>query len=686
MNDTLTMPAVTVPATAAVASSRTQSAGYRPYIDGLRAVAVTLVVLFHSGVPWLTGGFIGVDVFFVISGYLIGGILYGEMSTGKFTFAGFYGRRIRRIAPALICVVGISTLFALVWLSGKELRDFSKFAIGTLLSVPNMVFLKSTNYFSSSADLNPLLMTWSLGVEEQFYIFFPLFLIPLMRVKRWALPAIAAVSILSFGMNVWLTYKSPAIAFYSLPPRAWELGVGVCLAIWQVSNPRDPFPRSKHSGRHKEFFAPVGVLLIIASAFLFDGNTAFPGVAAAIPVLGSLLIIAQSGRFNTAILGSRLVVFVGLVSYSWYLWHWPLLSFARVASDLPLSWSQGLLISLLSFALACISYRWVEQPFRHGWKQITPKQWIVGYVVVIGCSLACLSTLYIAKAFPARWADYVAQADAAVLESQSKCLSGYGQYELKVDSDCVSGGGKPTIALLGDSHASALRAGALAYAARHQMDLAEFTKSSCPLLAGVTRVMTNHPNHARECADFNRAVFKRLVESKNIQIVILSGYWEASIVERTEAQGYQSTDRQFAYTKQNGLMLLRDGLSGTLDELVRTGKKVIFVEDVPRFAFDPIKNVVTTGIPFRRMTAEVLGGLASTGDVSSFLVQADRDVLDVVRKVTDMAAKESVTLYSPVGQLCAGTTCRFKDGDKPFFIDSQHLSNAGAAHIANQWR
>ncbi|WP_392588687.1 acyltransferase family protein [Serratia ureilytica] len=213
---------------------------YRKDIDGLRAIAILLVVLYHAGVKQIGGGFIGVDIFFVISGFLIGGILHREHSQGKFSYLNFYSRRIKRIAPALLFMLTVISVIAAFYLSPLEMKDFSLFCGATILSVPNIILWHKTNYFSPNAELNPLLMTWSLGVEEQFYIFLPLLLSFLFRKKLNALLWVAVISLLSFIACLFVTQANPLFAFFMLPTRAWELGmgvgVGVGLAIAQQQN------------------------------------------------------------------------------------------------------------------------------------------------------------------------------------------------------------------------------------------------------------------------------------------------------------------------------------------------------------------------------------------------------------------------------------------------------------------
>jgi len=373
-------------------------------------------------VPWVPGGFVGVDVFFVISGFLIGGLLHKEVLAGRFSYLDFYARRIRRIAPALLVLLAVMSALALLLLSPRELADFSTYALGTLFSVPNLVFLKSTHYFTGSAELNPLLMAWSLGVEEQFYIFFPPLLRLLMRRKKTLLPVIGFACLGSFALNVWTTQAHPAVAFYALPPRAWELGCGVLLALWQAERA----PARSQSWR-AQLLALAGLLMIVGAALLFNAQMAFPGYAALVPVVGTLLVIANGGTVNRLTLTSRPLVFVGLLSYSWYLWHWPLLSFARIACDRPLTWGQASLVALLALAIAYLSYRFVETPIRRGWRGTGPATVIVIYLGVTLIGGSALALALRSGGLPGRVIDGVKRVEYEVTSSRmNPCLMGYG--------------------------------------------------------------------------------------------------------------------------------------------------------------------------------------------------------------------------------------------------------------------
>ncbi len=335
---------------------------YRAEIDGLRAVAVVPVILFHAGYEMFSGGFVGVDVFFVISGYLITSILIAELDNGKFSLIDFYERRSRRILPALFLIMAISTVFAWLWFLQEDYIRFSQSLVAVSVFSSNVLFWLTSNYFDTSAELKPLLHTWSLGVEEQFYVFFPLLLLFAWKLKRTYLMALlgvaAAVSLILSQLAISI---SPAGAFYLLPTRGWELLVGAFVSFAEAGR-----GRVNTSAQVNQAGSLAGLALLLIAMFAYDKTTPFPGVAAILPVAGTALIIlfARADNYVGKLLSFRWLVGIGLISYSAYLWHQPLFAFARYRTlDGTNEWLMGGL-SVLSIGLAYISWRYVEAPFR----------------------------------------------------------------------------------------------------------------------------------------------------------------------------------------------------------------------------------------------------------------------------------------------------------------------------------
>jgi peptidoglycan/LPS O-acetylase OafA/YrhL len=342
---------------------------YRREIDGLRAFAVVPVVLAHAGFSWMGGGFVGVDVFFVISGYLITGIILSELDAGNFTFAGFYERRARRILPALFCVLTCSIFFALLFMMPDQLGAFSKSLLSVLAFVSNFYFKLLTGYFAPAAEEMPLLHTWSLGVEEQFYLFFPLLAIILWRSRRktWVFPVvILIIALLSFNYADHKSWGGSAKVFFTTQARVWELFFGVLAAFYLNY-------RRKHEPQRwlAEAGSLFGLACIVLACLYFNPEMPFPGRYALLPTVGAVCVIlfASPSTFVGRLLSLKPLVGIGLVSYSAYLWHQPVFAFARLAAEFSeSSWLTPwvlVLLAVLSFMLAYSSWRFVEQPFRN---------------------------------------------------------------------------------------------------------------------------------------------------------------------------------------------------------------------------------------------------------------------------------------------------------------------------------
>jgi peptidoglycan/LPS O-acetylase OafA/YrhL len=330
---------------------------YRAEIDGLRTIAVLPVILFHAGITLFKGGFVGVDVFFVISGYLITGILAAELESGQFSLVRFYERRARRILPALFLVMLVCLPFAWALMMPGDLKEFGRSIISVCLFVSNIFFWKSSGYFDSSTAGKPLLHTWSLAVEEQYYLLFPIALALLWKFgRRPTLYVICAFAAFSLLLSEWGWRHQPNANFYLAPTRAWELFAGSIAALWHFHQPR----------RANGMLSGFGLAMVLCAIFVYDEHTPFPSIYALLPVVGTALILlfASGDNWTGKLLSTRLFVWIGLISYSAYLWHQPLFAFARHFLMGPLPTALGLGLSILAIVLAYGSYRFVETPFR----------------------------------------------------------------------------------------------------------------------------------------------------------------------------------------------------------------------------------------------------------------------------------------------------------------------------------
>jgi peptidoglycan/LPS O-acetylase OafA/YrhL len=432
---------------------------YRPDIDGLRAVAVLLVFAYHLEAFSVFGGFVGVDVFFVISGFLISSVILREIDESRFSLAAFYERRIRRIFPALIVMMFLSTIAAYFFMLPSELVSFAKSLVAALFSVSNFYFWRESGYFSPNGN-KPLLHTWSLGVEEQFYIFFPLFL---MLVRRYFSGqfrrAVIGVAAGSFLLSVFGAYADPTSAFYLPVTRIWELLLGTMLSL-------HIFPAIQ-SRIWRNLFSAIGLLLIVASAFAYSNRTHFPGIAALAPCCGAALIIA-AGEAGTSVVGRLLslqpVVFIGLISYSLYLYHWPVIVFQQMSMIQLRNVSNRNVhaaILVFSIAIATLSWRFVEAPFRRG-------RWMLRGASAFRFAGACTMVLAAIglgilafRGFPSRYtAAEVAISsylDSAVPARSGSCFIESGQAVAeKFDvADCMhQDPSRKNYLLIGDSHAA----------------------------------------------------------------------------------------------------------------------------------------------------------------------------------------------------------------------------------------
>lgn len=491
---------------------------YRPEVDGLRAVAVIPVILFHAGFSAFGGGYVGVDVFFVISGYLITSIILRERLNGTFSLGSFYERRARRIMPALLLVMAACIPLAWIWMLPNELADFGKSLIAVCTFVSNVLFWRTSGYFDGATELKPLLHTWSLGIEEQYYVLFPLAVgwLLWLGVRRlfWVVAAAAAVS---FGISVWLGSYDATANFYLLPSRAWELLAGSLLAWWSVAG--FPLPTDR---RLRSALSSIGMLMIVLPIFLYDETTPFPGVTALPPVLGTALVLICTDRGSIVgrLLTLRPILWIGAISYSAYLWHQPLFAYARLMSSRePSAWLY-LALAGVTLVLAHLSWKYVEAPFRDRGRFKRSQIFLMaaaGSAVLIAAGIAAVGT----GGFPDRFTPGTQRLLSPAKTRIESCPEvGPGVHACQLGR----AGLEPSVALVGDSHASAIatelsrqlsasnRAGVLLY-------------TDCHPIPGVfdSREPTG-PDRIDHCAQASRVLHERAT-APSIAGVILAVRW-----------------------------------------------------------------------------------------------------------------------------------------------------------------
>ena len=493
---------------------------YRADIDGLRAIAVLPVVLFHAG-SGFSGGYVGVDIFFVISGFLITQVLLRDWEKGTFSIATFYERRVRRILPALFVVIAFCIVGSWILLIPQDMRDFSLSVVAAVTFVSNFLFYQQSDYFSTAAHYKPLLHTWSLAVEEQFYILFPPALWFCLKYARRWLPFLIVVSIiLSFGLSQYAVWRKPDAAFYLSPFRIWELLIGCFLALDVMGNIT--------SKALREVVAAAGLASIAYAVFFYTAETPFPGVAALLPCLGAAALIYANTRGRTivgSVLSSGPLVGIGLISYSLYLWHWPLLAFARVALMRSLTPAEGLAIAGLSFVIAILSLRYVERPFR------APQAWKRRPLFVLSGAVAALLVMigafgYLSNGVPSRFDDKVIAMTRFAYSTEVRDwlrARNLSQCFLRTDVDadtvrqCMSPAkdGK-TVLVWGDSHAAHAYPGISDYAEKQGYAIRLIAMRGCsPQLEG---------GFSKECDAFNRIVADEISRHRYATVIAL-GHW-----------------------------------------------------------------------------------------------------------------------------------------------------------------
>lgn len=635
---------------------------YRKDIDGLRALAILLVVLFHSGVGALSGGFIGVDVFFVISGFLIGSIISREISNNTFSFYQFYVRRIRRIAPALFFMLFSITALSYSILSPMEFRDLAKYITAVLLFVPNVMLLKGIDYFNPSADLNPMLMTWSLGIEEQFYFVLPALMIFARRIRFSVKAVMVTLSLASLIASIIITPINGNSAFYLLHTRAWELGAGVLLALYRSQ----PVTGSKGIP-----LTLAGLLLILIPVFFLDKESVFPGFLALMPVAGAVLIILTHNALHQHLLENPVMVFIGKVSYSWYLWHWPLLSLARISSNEPLTAVQGLTISAGALLIATFSWYFVEKPFR---RPARPQQRIItSYSILCVVGILSFVSIYLAGGLKYRVNDLVNNGELFKVEAErDPCLLSYGPNLPSTNSLCMPAVAVPAVALVGDSHAAALRSAVAEYALKKSKPLFQLTKSSCPFLVGSTRYMLNHPEQGDHCTAFNKAVMKTLLSDK-VDEVVITAFWSSGF-SLIPGNGFRSIDGK----QTDNYLALDQGLGNAIKQLRAAHKKITLVEDAPSLDIDPLRYSITQNIPLR---AKINTWLHSGPDLNTVADRTLRFHLteDKINTILAAYAQPGVKVINLKENLCTLQGCMITSKGLPLYYDTHHLTRLGSS-------
>ena len=656
---------------------------YRSEIDGLRALAVIPVILFHAQFDLFSGGFIGVDIFFVISGYLITTIIHQEIKNNTFSIINFYERRIRRILPALFFVSLVCIPFAWLWLFPSDYKYFSKSLIAVNLFSSNILFWSESGYFSPSSELTPLLHTWSLAVEEQFYMFFPLILLLFRKARESTLLILLVImSVLSLSFSEYSATHFPDANFYLLPTRIWELGAGAILAIslphWRPVKPAIA-----------QLLSLLGISMVIISIFLFDETIAIPSSFGLIPVIGTVLIIAYAAPQNIAgkILGWKPMVGIGLISYSAYLWHQPLFAFARIRSLNALSTETYLALSAATLVLAYLTWRFVEAPFRKktGFNrlQIFSAATVIS-ALFIGFGLFGYAKSGLPERLPSEVVRYDAHFSTELPERRDTCLIPPNGFATPPQKACIYNPNfHAQIALWGDSHAEAIAETLSHRLTPSKKGLVQLTYSDCPPVMGYKR-----SDRVSQCNRFNTETFQ-YIKNSPIQIVILLSRWvlplngerfnnqEGGVEHGKSLYGLPITkDSSFIHDKKR-IPEVGKLYRATITALLDAGKKVVLIYPIPEVGWNVPKYLAKQQL-YYESTKEQLS--------SSFTVFKQRS-RNAYTQLGMLNKHENLLTIYPEKVFCNTAIqgrCMAELENKPLYFDDDHLNKIGSDMLSKE--
>ena len=666
---------------------------YRADIDGLRAVAVLAVVVFHAFPNGLTGGFIGVDIFFVISGYLISSIILSSLRNGNFTFGEFYARRLKRIFPALLVVITTCMVFGWFALLPDEYAQLGKHIAAGAGFVSNFFFWREAGYFDNSAETKPLLHLWSLGIEEQYYIIWPLLLYLAWKRHLSFLILVGTITAVSFAANIHLRHTDMVQTFYSPLTRFWELLTGSLLAylalhkislrdkalliLGTASNKSDTLLKSPCAWLCNAQ-SVVGALLIGIALLLISKDLKFPGWWALLPTGGACLIISagQHAYINRTVLSHRVMVWIGLISYPLYLWHWPLLSFARIIETSTPSIGLRITAIATSIVLAWATYKLIERPIRFSSKSQFKVVVLSILMILIGCM--GLNT-YRQDGYPLRSNFVKLQKKIGDLTWERSTFH-YINCPTQMLTPprlgyCdLSGNDVPTHALFGDSHADHIFQGIANLDKSHAWLF--IGNHSCPPVSGISVVSALVKN----CQQLSEKALDHILETPSIQTVALS-FFGNYMLDTSFAKDHVLTKRgpstiemsSSEFTATTKIELFYLGLEKTVNKLELHSISVIVMIDIPELPFLP-RDCLRPQLFGTRHFCELLTETA---------LGRQKELRAILQKLVE--AHPKVRVYDPINLLCDKRNCKFQTDKVLLYRDSHHLSFEGANIIADDF-
>lgn len=665
---------------------------YRPDIDGLRALAILSVVIFHAFPTSLRGGFVGVDIFFVISGFLISTIIFRSLQLNVFSFAEFYAHRIKRIFPALIAVLLACYTFGWFALLPGEFKQLGLHIGASAGFFQNIILWKEVGYFDTAAELKPLLHLWSLAIEEQFYLIFPVLIYAAWRIGINVLPVVLLLGLISFGLNIVGVAKFPSETFFLPQTRFWELLVGAMLAYMQFFSKErlssgllnwifraTLFRYQAKSTCSRDvvnnMLSGTGLLLIIIAVLFVDKSTPFPGWRALLPVSGAFLLILAGPEawVNRYVLANKLMVFVGVISYPLYLWHWPILSFARIVeSEMP-PLELRIAALIVSFLLAWITYRLLERPIRFGrnvWWKTAILTVFLAVIGVVGNNTAERNGLEFRESI---------KSYQSKIEDLSWDVSKFG-YVLCDEKGlnqppslnyCLFSKSRnnPVMAVYGDSHADHLFHGLAKIDTANWMLIGN---SSCPPVSGVHVI-----GDVKNCDVLAEKALNFLVETETIQTVVLSffgnyaldtNYAADHLLLKVGPETVKIISDEFITSDKRELFFL--GLERTIARLEGAKKSVVIVVDVPELPFFPKACI---GRPFAKKIDKCVVPLSAVYERQAVL-------RELIKRLE--VGHPNLRVYDPIGTFCDQEYCYIEKNGVLFYRDSHHLSLNGSSGYA----
>lgn len=658
--------------------------GYRADIDGLRAIAVLAVVAFHAGLPGFSGGFVGVDVFFVISGYLISGLLLNEVErTGRVDLLAFYARRVRRILPTLLVVVAATLLLALLVFPDDQKRVARSVTSVFFFFSNHYILGKAGGYFEPTTDLVPFLHTWSLAVEEQFYFVWPLLFLLLAHffkgtVRQAGLIAVVALlTLLSLLGSIWLTSVDMPQAFYLMPSRAWEFGIGM-LTLCYVRYGK-PVPESL-----ARVLGLLGLAGLARAVATYHELMTFPGTAALLPVISTALLLlsgTRPGTWVTRLLSSPPATAIGLLSYSWYLWHWPLMSLARIYDLGQRSLERDSLLGLLALGLAWLTFGLVENRFRQarGWLATKRSTVLTGFaasvlIVLVG-QLVVLWSGYLDRHMGGA---YHAKNDIPPLREfcHFEAKTYVDQPQLQNLPRCSLGGIRPEVVLWGDSHAGHLMPLLMRANQETSLRVMQRSQAACPPLLGAIPYENGRFNTA--CVDFNKKMHAliRGQAAQGAKGIVLAGRWLSYLYDPLQSTpagkgvvprilvdegGHLETD------SQKVLQVFERALNRTVGELVAQNLRVLLVAPVPQ-------------MPFRAPECLVRRSVSACSAPADRFREQRYPVMEVFGRLV-ARYPDRVRVADPAATICQGKLCSPMKNGIVLYSDDNHLTASAAERL-----